>query len=996
MPALQADLTGKADFFVDFEVVALGDRKLEHVKVRNTGSRELVVMGDPAEEPFSNQLPSAGLKIAPGGSAELIFGFEPERETAEPVETFLTLRTNEEGGATYTVRLIGRGAMPTLSCTPKTLEYGPVLKGTPRELTVSCTNPLPFALGVEARLRGRHVDAFRLSSEGEGERIVEAGGDIILQLEALGLSMGRNDATLELVESEGQLLASVPLRAETIDSSLVVTPESCLDFGYVSIGERAVDALVLRTVGGLPLRVTKIELPEESRPAFSVLSPTPIDMPGTGERREVEIAFHPFSGGPAETRVEIHAERPEGGELQIVSACAKGFGGGPAIHCSPARLDFGSVALGMKIRQTISCTNVGVSAPDVPIDPLFVDSPRTDQPEFQAILRNDDGSEGPKPGGYQLGETFEIEVAYEPSAEGFDFTTVTLESASAPGGKVETEVSGEGRDLPSCQFAIRPPRLDFGIIERGERRTRSFGIQNLLSTACLLHNLRLKSDSDGAFSLTPFEHLELAGDETLHVEVHFEPLEYRDHFDGEVVFQISSIEEPEQRVALRGAAAKPCLVFEPRTLDFGAVGPTCSSSDLWVSATNLCGAPIEITGAVLDDTIGAEAFMIRQRPVLPTTLTQHERVEFKLAFGPEALGDYAGALRFDIADSEPYLLDLLGTSSPNPVQTDLFDQAARPKVDILWVIDNSSSMSPFQSRLAENLGSFLDGAREQNVDFHLAVTSNGLRPASYICGGGANGGEDGRFFPINGARPRILTPNTPNLEQHWSNNVRVGLCHGDEYHLEAAYRALSEPLINERKSSKHFNETHYNDGNAGFLRREAALSIIFVTEEPDKSEWRSLHEYFEFFRGLKGTNRFRAHAITGSKASETSSCGIRNSDRLRYLVDKTGGNWMDICTPTGDSAAWAAGLRRMSLGAFGFDARFELRGAPSDRNGDDIITEDDILLTVDGVPQAAVGPNHQRRWRYIPDERAILFEPLFIPPSGSQIAATYSVACRGP
>lgn len=989
-PEFALDPSGEADFLVDFGVVALGDRSLAQVDFRNTGSSELVVTAGEAAEPFWHELPAGGTQLGPGASGKLSFGFEPEEETSTPVQTIVTLKTNEGNDITYTVRLSGRGAEPVLICSPERADFGLLLRDKMRELSISCTNPLPLPLNVEARLRGRHADAFRASF---GAEPVAAEGTLDFIVEARGISMGRNEAVLDLVGAEGQLFASLPLRVETIETSIEIMPAGCLDFSYVQLGEAAVASLALRSLSGLPTTVEAVEIPESSRDSFSVLTALPLELPGDGEAREVELEFHPEEGGSAEALLQIHL-REQGGEEKILTGCAKGFGGGPAIHCGPELLDFGMVALGTKVRQQIECSNVGVSAPGVPIDPLFVQSLGVSGDEFNARIRNSDGSEGAKTGGYDVGESFVIEVDYEPSAESFHSATVTLETFGTRDGSFEAAVSGQGRDLPSCEFAILPPQVDFGIVNRGERRVRTVAIQNLLQTSCLIHGFELSAATDKAFSMAPIADFELMGEESFEVEVVFEPAEYSELYEGQVLFQISSHDQPQQRVALRGSAAHPCLVFEPKRLDFGAVGPGCMTSDLWVSATNVCGVPIEISDLTIEDTLGAESFLVRQRPILPTTLTTHERVEFKMAFLAEAFGDYRGALRFDIAGSDPYVLDLLGSAAENPSQTDLFDQTARPKVDILWVIDNSASMQPYQERIAENLLAFLTGARDQNVDFHIGVTSNGLRPASHVCTGGANGGEDGRLFPINGNRPRILTPSTPNLERVWSQNAQVGTCHADEYHIEAAYRALSEPLISERKSSKHFHESHYQDGNAGFLRREAALSIIFVSDEPDRSEWRSLDEYLSFFRGLKGKNRFRAHAVSGSKASEPSSCGLRNADRLRYLADQTGGSWMDLCTPKDDKAAWAAGLRAMSLGAFGFQTRFELRGAPADRNGDGVIDEKDITLTVNGVSQPAIGENQQRRWSYVPSERAILFEPLFIPPSGSQIGATYDVACN--
>src|SRR5690606_14628226 len=55
--------------------------------------------------------------------------------------------------------------------------------------------------------------------------------------------------------------------------------------------------------------------------------------------------------------------------------------------------------------------------------------------------------------------------------------------------------------------------------------------------------------------------------------------------------------------------------------------------------------------------------------------------------------------------------------------------------------------------------------------------------------------------------------------------------------FHAALTALSPPLINEVKDSRPGLTGHpsWNDGNAGFLRPDAALSIVVLTDEVEQS-----------------------------------------------------------------------------------------------------------------------------------------------------------------
>jgi hypothetical protein len=58
-------------------------------------------------------------------------------------------------------------------------------------------------------------------------------------------------------------------------------------------------------------------------------------------------------------------------------------------------------------------------------------------------------------------------------------------------------------------------------------------------------------------------------------------------------------------------------------------------------------------------------------------------------------------------------------------QIDSFSQnsGVAPKVDILWVVDNSGSMADDQANLASNFETFISGFITREVDFKMAITT---------------------------------------------------------------------------------------------------------------------------------------------------------------------------------------------------------------------------------------------------------------------------------
>ena len=182
---------------------------------------------------------------------------------------------------------------------------------------------------------------------------------------------------------------------------------------------------------------------------------------------------------------------------------------------------------------------------------------------------------------------------------------------------------------------------------------------------------------------------------------------------------------------------------------------------------------------------------------------------------------------------------------------------AEVATDILFVVDDSGSMSEEQANLASNLGAFIDALVASPVknDFRIGVTNSSVEEfvvtatsgRSYTAGpaagvpypagalvavrtdarGAAIPGSfihDAALYPqTNGwGGSRILDKGSPTLAADFKANVQVGLRgSGKEQPYRAARLALSERLL---------------DANAGFLRPGARLAIVFLSDEDDCSD----------------------------------------------------------------------------------------------------------------------------------------------------------------
>ncbi len=278
------------------------------------------------------------------------------------------------------------------------------------------------------------------------------------------------------------------------------------------------------------------------------------------------------------------------------------------------------------------------------------------------------------------------------------------------------------------------------------------------------------------------------------------------------------------------------------------------------------------------------------------------------------------------------------------LQVDTFSQKAAAMIDILWVVDNSPSMAQEQNNLAANFDSFIQFIDESDVDYRIGVISTDLDLAGH--GGRLQGST------------RIITSSTqPSPASVFADNIRVGTGGaGHERGLEAAYLALSEPLI--------------LGHNAGFLRSDAALAIIFVSDEDDHSfgEVSFYRRFFEQRKGVGNENRVMAGAIVGP---QNGCATARPGTRYHMLVQAVGGSIGSIC-----AADFSETLNQLGLTVAGLDRRFGL----SDEN----LEADSIEVKVDGQN---VAEDWQNGWTY--ENGNIFFNGSYVPPPGATIEVSY-------
>lgn len=289
------------------------------------------------------------------------------------------------------------------------------------------------------------------------------------------------------------------------------------------------------------------------------------------------------------------------------------------------------------------------------------------------------------------------------------------------------------------------------------------------------------------------------------------------------------------------------------------------------------------------------------------------------------------------------------------VQVDVLKQADGI-VDILWVIDDSGSMANQRRTLNRNFTAFLARLRELKVDYQIGVTSTNFAD---------NGKLRGVTKIISNLTPdagAIFETNTtfPSSRTRWEQGLRM------------AQFAVSPP-----------NTAADGGTNAGFLRTNAALAVIVVSDEDDSS-FGTPDYYARVFQASKGKGNeslVSFSTIAGTTpvgctpAGEENFYGSLADPAFRYAAvsTKTGGIVGSIC-----DASFENTLIQIAEALNTLRRVFPLTLLPVGGT---------LTVKVNGVtiPQDPVNG-----WQYRADTNSVVFFGTYIPPPGAEIRLEYA------
>lgn len=329
----------------------------------------------------------------------------------------------------------------------------------------------------------------------------------------------------------------------------------------------------------------------------------------------------------------------------------------------------------------------------------------------------------------------------------------------------------------------------------------------------------------------------------------------------------------------------------------------------------------------------------------PFTLASGDTVDVEIRFQPTQPGGDAMALVVESDDPDEGVFEVPLGGTGFLEQTDVIEQGTQYSADILFVVDDSGSMGNDQTKLANSFSTFINWLIDHTISFHIGVTTTDMSAS----------GNQGTFF----GSPAILKNDTPNLVTEFAANVHVGTSgSASEKGLDGAVAALTYPNIT--------NE------NAGFLRDDAKLFVVIVSDEEDQST-ESVSYYVDLLAAVKDgiTEDLFLAAIVGPPTGSCSGDGTASAaPRYNEALALTGGLYGSIC-----DSDFGLTLQNLAFEITSPTAEFFLSFIP------DLET---LKVKVDGVQQGA------DRWTYDPFANSVIFDAAFVPVMGADVSIEYA------
>lgn len=473
---------------------------------------------------------------------------------------------------------------------------------------------------------------------------------------------------------------------------------------------------------------------------------------------------------------------------------------------------------------------------------------------------------------------------------------------------------------------IAPDFIDFGHLRSGHET----GLRQIIFTNGsddTLHVERLESFGDNFHVIQ--DGFQVDPGSWVAVDVTYDPKTYEFN-EGYLDVYLQGIEEPYTSVWYEGHGDAPLIDINPPEVIFGPLSEDCEI-DSTIEISNNGNLDLHITSisqlASLPQQITVDYGTL---PAFPWTLTPGARISFWTHFLAEGVSLHS--LNLNVASNDPHEpakdIPITGETMISTTMLETFVQGSSIFVDIIWVIDNSGSMSNLQHQLATNFSNFMTLFMSYSPNFQMAFITT-----------------DSPSF-VNGI---YFTQNDTNLINDASYLIsNIGT--SGSANEKGLHMLLNSMIV-----------------NSPWLRPGANLVAIFLSDERDWSDYAPIY-YATQFDARYAPGTFLPFAIIGDIPGGCTSAqaGWGYWD----IVDHYNSSWWSIC-----DIDWGTQMEDIAQAVV--DSSAYVLDHPSPK-------EDTISVYINGQEL-------REGWHYYPDSNSIVFDGDKAPEAGDTVEVSYEI-----
>ena len=485
---------------------------------------------------------------------------------------------------------------------------------------------------------------------------------------------------------------------------------------------------------------------------------------------------------------------------------------------------------------------------------------------------------------------------------------------------------------------IFPNTIDFGSLNaNGERSEQEVIIGNKGDDVLYIEEIQLNIASS-VFSISPLEgDNDIKPGESVEFTISYDPNTYESN-QNKVVISSNDPRDYKSYVYIEGSGDAPVINIDPPEYDFGNTLVGCEET-VNITISNIGNVDLVIDRIDYFITYPADFGIYdyeNEHGPLPWVILPGESVELSVFYYPTDVDVDYGRVEVHSNDPATPVVDAsqVATGVYAATYEETFEQDEIEAVDILFVVDNSCSMTNKQTQLADNFGTFMNVFQTSGIDYHIG----------------------------------FITTDSHSMKGDLITNSTVDPI-GDVAHIISNIGINGSAIEKGIKYAYDALQAGYDFGPGSlFWRNDAKLIVIFVSDEDDYGSVMPV-DFKTYVIAVKGSADFvTAHAVAGDYPDGcTGNGGASEGYKYYTLVSELNGNFLSICMDD-----WGTPIETLANESI-LKNTFTLT---------ENAVQDTIYVEVDGIESSD--------WTYDAITNSISFNSGYTPLAGATIYVSYN------